>query len=85
MCHECDDENEPEFSSEAVDRLQEMPEDIKEEIISELQDHMNYVMEKAEANGFLFELITSWPKQKIAMYEAAVIMQRQVLLDEENN
>ena len=84
MCHECDDE-EPEFSSEAVDRLQEMPEDIKEEIISELQDHMNYVMEKAEANGFLFELITTWPKQKIAMYEAAVIMQRQVLLDEENN
>ena len=41
-------------------------------------------MEKAEENGFLFELITQWPRQKVAMYEAAVVMQRQVLRDEEN-
>ena len=56
----------------------------RNELISELQDHMNYIMEKAEENGFLFELITQWPRQKVAMYEAAVVMQRQVLRDEEN-
>jgi len=85
MCHECGDDEEPEFSSEAVDKLQEMPDDIRDEIISELQEHMNYIMEKAEQNGFLFELITQWPRQKVAMYEAAVVMQRHVMLDEEHN
>lgn len=85
MCHECgDDDDEPEFSSDAIEQLQQMPEDVRNEIISELQDHMNYIMEKAEENGFLFELITQWPRQKVAMYEAAVVMQRQVLRDEEN-
>lgn len=84
MCHECGDDDESEFSSDAIEQLQQMPEDVRNELISELQDHMNYIMEKAEENGFLFELITQWPRQKVAMYEAAVVMQRQVLRDEEN-
>jgi len=83
MCHECDDEYEDdvEFNSESVDRLQELPTEVKNQLISELQDHMSYIMDKAEQNGFLFELITEWPRQKVAMYEAAVVMQRQILND----
>jgi hypothetical protein len=84
MCHECGDD-EPEFNSNYVDELQQMPEEIREEIISELQDHMGYVMKRAENEGFLFELITSWPRQRIAMYEAAVVMERQVLRYEETD
>jgi hypothetical protein len=83
MCHECDDEYEDdvEFSSSSVDRLQELPTEVRNQLISELQDHMSYIMDKAEQNGFLFELITEWPRQKVAMYEAAVVMQRQILND----
>ena len=73
MCHECNDEyeDEVEFSSEFIDNLQTLPPETKESVINDMQESIAYVMEKAEAEGFLFEMITSWPRTKVAMYEAA--------------
>lgn len=81
MCHECDDDNEVEFSPDYVDALQEMPPDIKEELIGEITGYMQHVMARAEEQGFLFQLITEWPRQKVAMYEAAIVMEKNILDD----
>jgi hypothetical protein len=61
-----------------------MPEDMKEDIITSMQEGMAYVIKKAEEQGFLFELITQWPKRKIAVYEAAVTLEKSILEDNEN-
>lgn len=84
MCHACEHEdegNEPQFDSEYVDRLQELPPDIKDEFIGEITGLMGHIIERAEAQGFLFEMITEWPRQKVAMYEAAIVMEKNILDD----
>lgn len=84
MCHACEHEdegNEPQFDSEYVDRLQELPPDIKDEFIGEIAGLMSHIIERAEAQGFLFEMITEWPRQKVAMYEAAIVMEKNILDD----
>ena len=88
MCQNCEDsgqyENEVEFNSEFVDYIRELPEDEKEEAVSGMQEALGYVIDRVESEGFLFELITAWPRQKVAMYEAAVLMQKE-FLDEGHN
>jgi hypothetical protein len=82
MCHECgDEEDDIQFSSEFIDALQELPPEEKENVLDDMQESIAYVMEKAEQQGFLFELITSWPRTKVAMYEAAVVMEKNILDD----
>ena len=85
MCNECSNENEYEddiqFSSEFIDTLQTLPPDEKESVIDDMQESIAYIMEKAETEGFLFEMITSWPRTKVAMYEAAVVMEKNILDD----
>jgi hypothetical protein len=88
MCHECEHEddngrNEVQFDSHYVDELQSMPPDLKDELIGKITGLMGHVIERAEAQGFLFELITEWPRQKVAMYEAAVVMEKNILDDED--
>jgi len=86
MCHECGDENdEVEFSSSFIDELQTMPDDMKEAVIEDMQDSIAYVMQRAEEHGFLFELITEWPRQKVAMFEAAVVLEKNILDDGHNH
>ena len=86
MCHECGDDNEEvEFSSSFVDELQTMPSDMREEIIADMQESIAYVMERAEQHGFLFELITELPRQKVAVFEAAVVMEKNILDDGHNH
>jgi hypothetical protein len=80
MCHECGDEDDDvQFSSDFVDEINRMPEDEKEYVITDMQESMAYVIKKAEQQGILFEMITSWPKLKIALYEAAAIFEKNVL------
>ena len=82
MCHECGDDNDDvQFSSDFVDELNNMPADLKEHVISDLQSTMAYVMDKAESQNILFEMITSWPRIKIAMYEAAAMFEKDILED----
>jgi hypothetical protein len=82
MCHACEHEgerDEPSFDSQYIDELQELPPDIKEEFIGEIAGLMSHIIERAEAQGFLFEMITEWPRQKVAMYEAAIVMEKNIL------
>ena len=80
MCHECGDEHEDvQFDPGFINELQTLPPDVKEEVIADMQDSLAYIMDKAEAQGFLFEMITSWPRIKVAMYEAAAVMEKDVL------
>jgi hypothetical protein len=89
MCHECGDEypddESIQFNADWIDELKSMPPDVQEETINDMQSCMSYVMEKAEQHGFLFEMITSWPRVKIAMYEAASIMEKNILNDGHNH
>ena len=85
MCHECDDEDmNDQFNSSYVDELQSQPEEVREEIIDMLGNYMHVVMDRAEEAGFLFELITQWDRRKVAVYEAAIIMEKNIL-DDDNN
>ena len=79
MCHDCGDDDDVQFSSDFVDEINSMPPDEKEYVIADMQSSMAYVIQKAEQHGFLFEMITSWPKMKIAMFEAATILEKNVL------
>jgi len=87
MCHQCGDEYEDDvqFSSEFVDDLQALPPDVKESVINDMQASIAYIMDKAESQGFLFEMITSWPRTKVAMYEAAAVMEKNILDDGHNH
>jgi hypothetical protein len=85
MCHECGDDDDVQFSSDFVDELQQLPPDEKEEVIADMQESLAYVIQKAEEDGILFSLITEWPRQKIAMYEAAMVIQKNVLGYDDNN
>ena len=85
MCHACEHEdegNEIEFDPAYVNELQELPPDIKEEYIGKITGLMGHVIERAESQGFLFEMITEWPRQKVAMYEAAIVMEKNILDDD---
>jgi hypothetical protein len=86
MCHECGDDegDEIEFASDYVEALQSMPPDVREEMISEVAGYMNHVMQRAEQQGILFELITQWDRRRVAMYEAAIVMEKNIL-DDGNN
>jgi hypothetical protein len=44
---------------------------------------MNHVMQRAEQQGILFELITQWDRRRVAMYEAAIVMEKNILDDED--
>ena len=86
MCHACEHEDEGDniqFDSHYVDELQSMPPDLKDELIGQITGLMSHVIERAEAQGFLFEMITEWPRQKVAMYEAAIVMEKNILDDED--
>jgi len=87
MCHECGDEEEEEvqFSADFINELQSLPPDMKEEVITDMQEALAYIMNKAETQGFLFEMITSWPRQKVAVYEAAIFMEKSILDDNHNH
>jgi hypothetical protein len=84
MCHECEHEyerDEPAFDPEYINQLQALPPDLKDKFIGEITGLMSHVIERAEAQGFLFEMITEWPRQKVAMYEAAIVMEKNILDD----
>jgi hypothetical protein len=89
MCHECDDEypddNDVRFNADWVQEFKQMPPDVQEETLTDMQECMVYVMNKAEQQGFLFEMITNWPRVKVAMYEAACIMEKNILSDGHNH
>ena len=80
MTHECDDDPE---DMDPIHELQHMPEHIRDEIIGNLMDVMSYVMDKAEQGGFLFDMITAWDRRKVAMFEATMAMEKQLLSDDE--
>ena len=68
MCHECGDEEE-EFS------LDQIPEWEREEFLDYACFQVSKVMDKAEKEGFLYELITEWPKEKQLAFAVATVIQ----------
>ena len=67
MCHECDDEEE--FS------LDQIPEAEREEFFDFACVQVSKIMDKAEHEGFLYELITEWPKEKQLAFAVATVIQ----------
>jgi len=68
MCHERGDEQE-EFS------LNMIPEAEREEFLNFACIQVSKVMDKAEHEGFLYELITEWPKEKQLAFAVATVIQ----------
>lgn len=64
------------FNPAAIYELQELPPEEKEEAIQSIMDGMSEVIRRAEAEGFLFEMITSWSRPKVASFEATIIYQQ---------
>jgi len=51
-----------------------LDEHLTDEEIDDLTDFSVAVMEQAEEDNLLFEMITQWPKEKVIAYEQAFLM-----------
>jgi hypothetical protein len=67
MCHECGDEQE-DFSLDMI------PEAEREEFLDFACLQVSKVISKAEDEGFLYELITEWPKEKQLAFAVATVI-----------
>ena len=63
------------FNPALVESLREMTDYEKNECIEDMQETMAYVTNRAEEEGFLYEMITSWPRMKIAAFESAMVIE----------
>lgn len=78
MCHECgDDYEENEFN------INQLSPDELNSFADFACAKMALVIENAEANGVLHQLITEWSDQRIIQFELATVM-GQTSLDEHN-
>lgn len=85
MCHECDDEFEYEDNIDITELLENAPEEFKEEFFDYAMEQMGLVMQAAEKNNVLFEMLTEWSKERISAFEMAVIVGGKSLDDDEWN
>ena len=56
----------------------------KQEFYDYITKQMNLIMNKAETQGVLFDLITKWPHDKQVAYEMATVIENRVLEDDED-
>ena len=77
MCHECDGPEEEQFSLENLSEVD------KQEFFDYVAEQMNLIMNSAEENGVLFDMITEWPRERVVAFEMATVMHARVL-DEDN-
>lgn len=78
MCAACGDEDD-DFDMESA------PESVKQEFYDYITKQMRLVIEKAETQGVLFDLITKWPNDKQVAYEMACVIENRVLNDEDDD
>lgn len=71
-----DDEDTPSF--ESLSPVE------KQEFYDYITKQMNLIMNKAETQGVLFDLITKWPHDKQVAYEMATVIENRVLEDDED-
>ena len=76
MCHECGDEEQPEFTMDMI------PEDEREEFVEFASEQFRTVIEKASEHDILFELITEWPQAKQAMFTFTSVMENRLFGNE---
>ena len=69
-----DDEDTPSF--ESLSPVE------KQEFYDYITKQMNLIMNKAETQGVLFDLITKWPRDKQVAYEMATVIENTVLEDD---
>jgi hypothetical protein len=74
MCHECDDNFEYDDELDISDLLDNAPEEFKEEFFEYAMEQMGLVMQAAEKNNVLFEMLTEWPRERVSAFEMAVIV-----------
>jgi hypothetical protein len=71
MCHECGNEDE-EFS------INDIPEAEREEFLDFACIQVSKIMDKAENEGFLYELITEWSKERQFAFSMATMVEEQL-------
>ncbi len=54
----------------------------KEEFYEYVGQQMHIVMKKAESHGVLFDLITSWPREKQLAFAVSTVIENKILEDE---
>jgi len=75
MCHACEDDG-------MDNEMNGIPPEEMEDFIDFACIQVQAVIEKADQYGFLYELITEWPKQKQAAFALATILEKRVLEEE---
>ena len=83
MCQACED-NHSDDENTGIN-INDIPEHEREEFFEYLGEQLNLVMDKAEKNDVLYDLITKWPKAKIVAFEMATVIENRVLMDEDND
>ena len=67
MCHEC--------NYEEYENINQIPPEEMEEFIDFACLQVSKIIDKAENKGFLYQLITEWPKEKQAAFALATILE----------
>lgn len=83
MCQAC--ENNHSDDEDNAMNINDIPEHEREEFFEYLGEQLNLVMDKAEKNDVLYDLITKWPKAKIVAFEMATVIENRILMDENND
>ena len=67
MCHECNDEE--------YENINQIPPEEMEKFIDFACLQVSKIIDNAENKGFLYQLITEWPKEKQAAFALATILE----------
>jgi len=65
--------------------FEDMSPEQKEEFYEFVGQKMHIVMNKAENHGVLFDLITSWPREKQLAFAVSTVIESQILDDDKDN
>jgi uncharacterized membrane-anchored protein YjiN (DUF445 family) len=86
MCQACDDlhddDNENEVNIEEV--LKHLSEERKQEFYDYMVKQLGVVINAAESENVLFDLITQWPRDKQVAYEMATVIKDRVINDHDD-
>jgi hypothetical protein len=83
MCQACENNHSDDEDTDM--NINDIPEHEREEFFEYLGEQLKLVMDKAEKNDVLYDLITKWPKAKIVAFEMATVIENRVLMDENND
>jgi hypothetical protein len=82
MCKACEDNHEDD-GRDFQEEFNQLSEVEKQEFYDYAVGQLSFIIDKAESNGVLFDLITKWPREKQVAFEMAAVIENRILNDDD--